>query len=96
MNSRINATSYFSKKLTAILYKTYTGFQKSYYDVNHYAPLLSKNIFQTISPIIVVDLSHQNDNVKSFTVDMRIEFETTRAISEKTAAYYITRSNYNL
>jgi len=77
----------FSEKLTAILYKSYTDFQKSYYDQDGYAPLLSKHIFQTISPIIVVDLSHQNDNVKSSTVDMRIEFETTQAIPEKTAAY---------
>jgi len=77
----------FSDKLTAVLYKSYTDFQKSYYDRDHYAPLLSKDIFQTNLPVIVVDLSRQNDNVKSSTVDMRIEFETTQSIPEKTAAY---------
>jgi hypothetical protein len=77
----------FSDKLTAVMYKSYSDFQKSYYDRDHCAPLLSKHIFQSISPVVVVDLSRQNDNVKSSTVDMRIEFETSQAIPEKTAAY---------
>ena len=77
----------FSNKLTAVLYKSYTDFQKSYYERDHCTPLLSKDVFQTKLPVIVVDLSHQNDNVKSSTVDMRIEFETTQSIPEKTAAY---------
>ena len=70
-----------------MLYKSYTDFQKSYYERDHCTPLLSKDVFQTKLPVIVVDLSHQNDNVKSSTVDMRIEFETTQSIPEKTAAY---------
>ena len=77
----------FSDKLTAVLYKSYTDFQKSYYERDYCVPLLSKNVFESISPVIVVDLSRQNDNVKTSTVDMRIEFETTQAIPEKTAAY---------
>jgi hypothetical protein len=77
----------FSEKLTTVLYKSYTDFQKSYYERDYCAPLLSKYIFDLISPIFVVDLSRQNDNVKSSTVDMRIEFETTQTIPDKTAAY---------
>ena len=77
----------FSNKITAILYKAYTDFQKSYYDREHAIPLLSRHIFHQFTPIVVVDLSRQNDNVKSSTVDMRIEFETSEAIPNNTAAY---------
>ncbi|KAF0687988.1 Uncharacterized protein FWK35_00031472, partial [Aphis craccivora] len=49
--------------------------------------MLSKNVFQTYVPIVVVDLSRQNDNIKSSTIDLRVEFETDTVIPEKTAAY---------
>ncbi|KAE9541025.1 hypothetical protein AGLY_004270, partial [Aphis glycines] len=77
----------FKKNTTSLLYKAYTDFQKSYYERDYCEPLLSKNVFQTYVPIVVVDLSHQNDNVKSSTIDLRIEFETDTVIPEKTAAY---------
>jgi len=56
-----------------------------YYDI--WKPLLSKHIFQNYVSIIVIYLSPQNDNVKSSTVDLRIEFETVTVIPENTAAY---------
>ncbi|KAF0697282.1 Uncharacterized protein FWK35_00034002, partial [Aphis craccivora] len=65
----------FKKNTTSLLYKAYTDFQKSYYERDYCEPLLSKNVVQTYVPIVVVDLSHQNDNVKSSTIDLRIEFE---------------------
>ncbi|KAL4084371.1 hypothetical protein QTP88_028194 [Uroleucon formosanum] len=77
----------FKNNTTIILYKAYTDFQKSYYERDYCKPLLSKHIFQTYVPIVVVDLSYQNDNVKSSTVDLRIDFETDTVIPEKTAAY---------
>ncbi|XP_060855414.1 uncharacterized protein LOC132933102 [Metopolophium dirhodum] len=77
----------FKNNTTSILYKAYTDFQKSYYERDYSEPLLSKHIFQNYVPIIVVDLSHQNDNVKSSTADLRIEFEMGTVIPEKTAAY---------
>ncbi|KAL4100895.1 hypothetical protein QTP88_020920 [Uroleucon formosanum] len=77
----------FKNNTTTILYKAYTDFQKSYYERDYCEPLLSKHIFQNYVPIIVVDLSRQNDNVKSSTVDLRIEFETDTVIPEKTAAF---------
>ncbi|KAL4152768.1 hypothetical protein QTP88_000601 [Uroleucon formosanum] len=77
----------FKNNTTSILYKAYTDFQKSYYERDYSEPLLSKHIFQNYVPIVVVDLSRQNDNVKSSTVDLRIEFETDTVIPEKTAAY---------
>ncbi|KAL4092500.1 hypothetical protein QTP88_027001 [Uroleucon formosanum] len=77
----------FKNNTTSILYKAYTDFQKSYYEREYCKPLLSKHIFQNYVPIVVVDLSRQNDNVKSSTVDLRIEFETDTVLPEKTAAY---------
>jgi len=77
----------FTNNVTTILYEAYAEFQKSYYEREYSEPLLSKNIYQQFVPIIVVDLSRQNDNVKSSTVDLRIEFETDKAIPAKTAAY---------
>ncbi|KAL4090134.1 hypothetical protein QTP88_025033 [Uroleucon formosanum] len=77
----------FKNNTTSLLYKAYTDFQKSYYERDYSEPLLSKHIFQNYVPIVVVDLSRQNDNVKSSTVDLRIEFETDTVIPEKTAAY---------
>lgn len=76
----------FTNNLTAVLYKAYADFQKSYYDKDA-KPILSKNKFQQFAPLIVVDLLRQNDNVKSSTIDLRVEFETETAIPEKTAAY---------
>ncbi|XP_060855268.1 uncharacterized protein LOC132932943 [Metopolophium dirhodum] len=77
----------FKNNTTSILYKAYTDFQKSYYERDYCEPLLSKHIFQNYVPIVVVDLSYQNDNVKSSTVDLRIDFETDTVIPEKTSAY---------
>lgn len=77
----------FKNNTTSLLYKAYTDFQKSYYERDYSHPLLSKHIFQTYVPIVVVDLSHQNDNVKSSSVDLRIEFETDTPIPDKTSAY---------
>ncbi|KAL4083047.1 hypothetical protein QTP88_028377 [Uroleucon formosanum] len=77
----------FKNNTTSILYKAYTDFQKSYYEREYCEPLLSKHIFQNYVPIVVVDLSRQNDNVKSSTVDLRIEFETDTVLPENTAAY---------
>jgi hypothetical protein len=77
----------FAKKSMSLLYKAYTDFQKSYYDRSTPSPLLSRKKFQDFTPITVVDLSHQNDNVKSATVDLRVEFETTMDVPAKTSAY---------
>lgn len=77
----------FTKKRISLLYKAFTDFQKSYYDKAESEPILSKNIFQDYVPLTVVDLSRQNDTVKSAGVDLRVEFETSQAVPDKTAAY---------
>lgn len=65
----------------------YTDFQKSYYDRENSKPLLTRKQFNTFAPLIVVDLTRQNDNVKSSTVDLRIEFDTHTNIVSNTSAY---------
>lgn len=77
----------FTNRCTSTLYKAYTDFQISYYGRDGRDPLLSKSVFDKDSPIVVVDLSRQNDNVKSSTCDLRLEFEMTESAPANTAAY---------
>lgn len=77
----------FTTNTTAVLYKAYTDFQKSYYGKDPCEPLLTQTDYRKYTPIVVMDLSRQNDNVKSSTCDLRVEFETAEAIPEKTSAY---------
>ncbi|VVC42804.1 Hypothetical protein CINCED_3A024183 [Cinara cedri] len=76
----------FSNSLTAILYKMYTEFRKSYYDLPYGDPLLSRKQFNTYAPLIAVEF-RQNDNVKSSTVDLRIEFDKQTNILPKISTY---------
>lgn len=68
-------------------------FQKSYYNRDVCEPLLTKGDFQKSVPIVVVDLKHQNDNVKSLTVDLRVSFEKPESIPAKTTAYCLNLHN---
>ncbi|XP_026821241.1 uncharacterized protein LOC113559695 [Rhopalosiphum maidis] len=77
----------FTKNKMATLYHAYTEFQKSYYGYNDVTPLLNRSDFKNLSPIIVVDMIRQNDNVKMSTVDLRIELEVDEAFSSATSAY---------
>ncbi|KAL4091431.1 hypothetical protein QTP88_026123 [Uroleucon formosanum] len=60
---------------------------KSYYGRDNVTPLLTRSDFKKGSPIIVVDMSRQNDNVKTSTVDLRIEMETEEEFPASTSAY---------
>lgn len=84
-----NFRSNFADKITSVLYKAYADFQKSYYEKDRCEPLLPKRKFDSHVPIVVVDLSRQNDNVKSSSVDLRLEFETSDSndIPQNTSAY---------
>ncbi|XP_022182606.1 uncharacterized protein LOC111042338 [Myzus persicae] len=77
----------FTKNKMATLYHAYAEFQKSYYARDNVTPLLTRSDFKKLSPIIVVDMSRQNDNVKTSTVDLRIEMETEEAFPASTSAY---------
>lgn len=73
----------------SVLYEMYAQFQKSYYYKSDGDPLLSPSDFKHSAPIVVIDCSHQNENLKSGNIDLRIEFETSNPIPEKTAAFCI-------
>ncbi|XP_025191837.1 uncharacterized protein LOC112592074 [Melanaphis sacchari] len=77
----------FTKNKMATLYRAYAEFQKSYYGRENVTPLLTRSDFKKLSPIIVVDMSRQNDNVKTSTVDLRIEIDTEEAFPASTSAY---------
>ncbi|XP_060878305.1 uncharacterized protein LOC132950764 [Metopolophium dirhodum] len=77
----------FNKNKMATLYRAYAEFQKSYYGHDDVTPLLNRSEFKNLSPIIVVDMSRQNDNVKMATVDLRIELEADEAFPVSTSAY---------
>lgn len=81
-----NLNSSTNTKLWAVLYEMYARFQQSYYLKNS-EPCLPANKFLDIAPLVVIDCSHQNEVVKGGAVDIKLEFETSKNIPEKTSAY---------
>ena len=76
----------FDKAKTALLYDMFTRFQTSYYGKTS-EPLLSREEFLTLTPIVVVDCSKQSDAIRTSTVDMRIEFELSQNFPANTRAF---------
>lgn len=76
----------FENNRYAVLYEMYSKFKKSYYDLNS-APLISWGDFKTIAPIAVIDCSHQNESIKTGSVDVRLEFQTVNEIPADTTAF---------
>ena len=70
----------------ALLYDVYSKFQQSYYE-RQSNPLLSREQFKSVAPIIVIDCSHQNESIKTGPVDIRIELKTNRNIPANTSMY---------
>ncbi len=72
----------------SILYDMYAQFQKTYYYRNYCQPCLNPINFKIQVPLVVIDCSQQNEDLlKAGAVDIRIEFETEKAIPANTAAY---------
>ena len=70
----------------AVLYDMYSKFQESYYQKQPH-PLLSRQDFKDLAPIIVFDCSRQNESIKTGPVDVKIELKTNVAIPASTSAY---------
>lgn len=68
-----------------ILYDMYCKFQESYY-MKEPQPLLSINEFKE-NPLIIVDVSHQNESIVNGPIDIRIEFDTDKVIPNDTLTY---------
>jgi len=78
----------FDKDRFAHLYDMYCKFQSSYYNRSE-SPLLSPTDFKTKAPIIVIDLSYQNEMVKSGPIDVRISIELTKPAIENVQVYCV-------
>lgn len=81
LNIKYNSNQY------AIVYDMYCKFQQSYYKRQRSEPLLTLEQFKEVGSMVVVDCSHQNENIKTGPVDVRLEFQTSAYIPEKTVAY---------
>jgi hypothetical protein len=75
----------FGSKQCAMLYNSYANFQRSYYNTEP-RPLLSYVDFLK-SPVFVIDCSKQVENIKTVSVDVRIEIEATQSFPANTSAY---------
>lgn len=71
----------------ALLYKMYTDFQKSYYGSSNSNSLLNTTTFLNHAPIVVIDCSHQNESIKTGSVDIKLEIKSTTRIPANTSAY---------
>lgn len=70
----------------AILYNMYCNFQQSYYN-RRPEPLLTREQYKILAPLVVIDCSRQSEYLKTGPVDVRLEFQTSENIPENTAAY---------
>lgn len=77
----------------ALFYQYFTKFHSSYYSGSDNQPCINKKNFIEKTPLFVCDCSKQSESVKSGTIDVRLEFETTTAISANTAAYCLIISD---
>lgn len=65
----------------------YLKFIGSYYNNSELTPMLSLSNFLAFGTITVIDCSHQNESIKSGTVDVKLEFEFSENVPENTSAY---------
>ncbi|XP_076548225.1 uncharacterized protein LOC143306063 [Osmia lignaria lignaria] len=81
----------FNKNRYSVLYDMYAKFRKSYYGAmcsnGDDGALYDKILFFGYGPFVVIDCSHQNESIKSATIDVRIDFECSENVPENTSAY---------
>lgn len=76
------------KKLRyGLLYDMYSKFIGAYYNNLDLTPMLDLDNFFNYGPLTIIDCSHQNESVKSGTVDVKLEFECLENIPPNTSAY---------
>lgn len=89
----------FETKSVASLYDSFINFRNSYY-YDDQAPNVSLVNFITKYPLWVIDCSHQNEVIKTGSVDVRLEVEADESIPADTTAYCLLLSDkmweYNL
>lgn len=80
----------FTKGKVALLYEMYKEFQSSYYGEIYSEPLLSRSYFEKFAPLVVIDCSKQSEAIKSSTIDIRLQLETTSNFPPNTRAFCLT------
>lgn len=73
----------------SLAYDMYTRFRESYYQDGRKDDgcSLTMDQFKELSPITIIDCSHQNELIKNGPVDLRIEFDALENFPANTAAY---------
>lgn len=85
-----NLNTNFEQNQYAVLYEMYCRFQEAFYHdrpEHNASPILTYSEFKNISPLVVIDCSHQNETLKKGIIDIRIEFQTRINIPAQTTAY---------
>lgn len=78
----------FKNERYAVLYDMYLRFKQNYY-LQDSQPLLTSQEFKNSAPIVVVDVSHQNESLSNGPVDIKIEITTDINIPGDTSAFCI-------
>uniref|UniRef100_V5FZL3 Double jelly roll-like domain-containing protein n=1 Tax=Anoplophora glabripennis TaxID=217634 RepID=V5FZL3_ANOGL len=77
----------FGKKLDSAAYYAYENFQRGFYGKDNCEPMMDIGEFRK-NPLFIIDCSHQQDAMKSSTVDIKLEFETReKNFPENTRVY---------
>lgn len=76
----------FSKGKISSAYHPYSTIQSSYYGREINDPIMDIETYKN-SPIFVIDASHQNESIKTGSVDVQLELESTSKFPAKTTAY---------
>lgn len=78
----------FEKLHDAVLYEMYLEFRRSYFQKNKYTnSYLNFFDFTDNAPIVCIDVSRQNETIKSGPVDVRIDFELRKDVPDNTRAF---------
>lgn len=70
-----------------VMYDYFSRFQSSYYPGCGDQPCLDNKTFFAKTPIFVIDCSKQLDTIKTGSIDVRIELQTSKDIPANTTAY---------
>jgi hypothetical protein len=82
-----NYNESFDKDQFTMFYQGYADFQKYYFERMTAQLYLSKEKYKELGPFICIDCSRQNDDAKTSTIDLKIEFEAANNFPTDTSAY---------
>ena len=71
----------------AIAYHAFNEFKKSYHNNSSEVDTISMDEFKSSCPFHIIDGEYQNEMLKSGSIDVRVEFEASKAIPDNTTCY---------